>query len=70
MAARSSCSPTASMPGPATNDEDRTLIAAMKGGSTHDRARHLDRATPTRSDTYSLSGFTAAYDAMRAACTE
>jgi Invasion associated locus B (IalB) protein len=52
-----------------TNDEDRTLIAAMKGGVSM-----TVRGTSIRNtyslDTYSLNGFTAAYEAMRAACAE
>jgi hypothetical protein len=50
-----------------TNDEDRTLIEAMKAG-----ASMTVRGTSVRNtyslDTYSLSGFTAAVEAMRAAC--
>ena len=50
-----------------TNDEDRTLIEAMKAGATI-----TVRGTSIRNtfslDTYSLSGFTAAVEAMRAAC--
>ena len=50
-----------------TNDEDRTLIEAMKAGATI-----TVRGTSVRNtyslDTYSLSGFTAAVEAMRAAC--
>jgi hypothetical protein len=50
-----------------TNDEDRTLIEAMKAG-----ASMTVRGTSIRNtyslDTYSLSGFTAAVEAMRAAC--
>ena len=52
-----------------TNDEDRTLIAAMKGGVSMTVRGTSIRDTYSL-DTYSLSGFTAAYDAMRAACTE
>ena len=47
--------------------DDDQLVAAMKRGSSM-----TVRGTSTRGtfslDTYSLSGFTAAYDAMRAAC--
>jgi hypothetical protein len=47
--------------------DDETLIAAMKAGSNMSV-----RATSTRDtwslDTYSLKGFTAAYNAMRDAC--
>lgn len=50
-----------------TNNEDRALIEAMKGG-----ASMTVRGTSTRNtysqDRYSLSGFTAAMDAMREAC--
>ena len=50
-----------------TNDEDRTLIEAMKAGATM-----TVRGTSVRNtyslDTYSLGGFTAAVEAMRAAC--
>lgn len=50
-----------------TNDEDRTLIDAMKAGSSM-----TVRGTSVRNtyslDTYSLSGFTAAVEAMRTAC--
>ena len=52
-----------------TNDEDRTLIAAMKGGVSMTVRGTSIRDTYSL-DTYSLSGFTAAYEAMRAACTE
>ena len=51
-----------------TNDEDRTLIAAMKGGVSMTVRGTSIRDTYSL-DTYSLSGFTAAYDAMRAACS-
>jgi hypothetical protein len=47
--------------------DDETLIGAMKAGATM-----TVRGTSTRDtwslDTYSLSGFTAAYNAMRDAC--
>lgn len=50
-----------------TNDEDRALIEAMKAG-----ASMTVRGTSVRNtyslDTYSLSGFTAAIEAMRGAC--
>ena len=50
-----------------TNDEDRALIGAMKAG-----ASMTVRGTSVRNtysmDSFSLSGFTAAMDAMRAAC--
>ncbi len=50
-----------------TDEDDRTLIAAMRGGSNM-----TVRGTSTRDtfslDTYSLSGFTAAFEAMRDAC--
>lgn len=51
-----------------TNEEDRSLIAAMKGGVSM-----TVRGTSIRNtyslDTFSLAGFTAAYEAMRAACS-
>jgi hypothetical protein len=50
-----------------TNDEDRTLIEAMKAGSSMSVRGTSVRETYSL-DTYSLSGFTAAVDAMRAAC--
>ena len=50
-----------------TAEEDRALINAMKAG-----ARMQVRGTSVRNtyslDTYSLAGFTAAYEAMRRAC--
>jgi Invasion associated locus B (IalB) protein len=50
-----------------SNDEDRALINAMKAGATM-----TVRGTSVRNtyslDTYSLSGFTAAYEAMRSGC--
>jgi hypothetical protein len=50
-----------------SEDADQTLIAAMKGGNDM-----TVRGTSTRGtyslDTYSLLGFTAAYEAMVAAC--
>lgn len=49
------------------SDEDRALIAAMKGGTTMTVKGSSMRDTYSL-DTYSLSGFTAAYDAMRGAC--
>ena len=67
MAARSRCSPTASMPGPGPTTRT-TLIAAMKGGVSMTVRGTSIRDTYSL-DTYSLSGFTAAYDAMRAACS-
>jgi hypothetical protein len=52
-----------------STEEDRSLIAAMKAG-----AAMTVRGTSTRKtyslDTYSLSGFTAAYEAMRRTCAE
>ncbi len=49
------------------NADDESIIAAMKRGSSM-----TVRGTSTRStyslDTYSLSGFTAAYEAMRSSC--
>ncbi len=51
-----------------TDEDDRALIGAMRGGSNM-----TVRGTSTRDtfslDTYSLSGFTAAFQAMRDACT-
>ena len=49
------------------SEEDRALIAAMKGGSTMTVRGTSSRDTYSL-DTYSLSGFTAAYEAMRGAC--
>ena len=48
-------------------DGDKTLIAAMKAGSTMVVNGSSWRPTKT-TDTYSLKGFTAAYNAIRAAC--
>ncbi|MGD9510700.1 MAG: invasion associated locus B family protein [Geminicoccaceae bacterium] len=50
-----------------TNDEDRTLIEAMKAGATM-TVRGTSVKNTHSLDTYSLSGFTAAVEAMRAAC--
>ena len=51
-----------------TDADDRTLIDAMRRGSTM-----TVRGTSTRDtyslDSYSLSGFTAAFEAMRSACS-
>jgi invasion protein IalB len=51
-----------------TDDDDRALIGAMRSGSDM-----TVRGTSTRDtfslDTYSLSGFTAAFEAMRDACS-
>ena len=51
-----------------TDDDDRALVAAMRDGSDM-----TVRGTSTRDtfslDTYSLNGFTAAFEAMRDACT-
>jgi hypothetical protein len=51
-----------------TNEEDRALIGAMKAGSTM-TVRGTSMRETYSLDTYSLSGFTAAYDAMRGACS-
>ena len=48
-------------------DGDKSLIAAMKAGSTMVVKGSSWRPTKT-TDTYSLKGFTAAYNAIRAAC--
>ena len=50
-----------------TNDEDRSLIEAMKRGVSMTVRGTSIRDTYSL-DTYSLNGFTAAYEAMRAAC--
>jgi hypothetical protein len=49
------------------SEEDRALIGSMKGGSTMTVKGTSMRDTYSL-DTYSLSGFTAAYEAMRGAC--
>ena len=50
-----------------TNNEDRSLIEAMKGGALMTVRGTSIRNTYSQ-DRYSLSGFTAAMDAMREAC--
>lgn len=50
-----------------TNNEDRSLIEAMKGGASMTVRGTSIRNTYSQ-DRYSLSGFTAAMDAMREAC--
>ena len=50
-----------------TNNEDRSLIEAMKGGALMTVRGTSIRNTYSQ-DRYSLSGFTAAVEAMRAAC--
>lgn len=49
------------------DDGDRALVAAMKAGSTMVVKGTSSRGTRT-TDTYSLSGFTAAYNAIQKAC--
>ncbi|MCP4326987.1 MAG: hypothetical protein GY791_00925 [Alphaproteobacteria bacterium] len=51
----------------ASADSDEKLIGAMKAGSTMVVTGFSKRGTKT-TDTYSLKGFTAAYNAVRAAC--
>ena len=48
-------------------EEDRKLVSAMKSGSTMVVVGNSSRGTKT-TDTYSLSGFTAAYNAISEAC--
>ncbi|AJD54122.1 invasion protein IalB [Thalassospira sp. MBR-102] len=48
-------------------EEDRKLVSAMKSGSTMVVVGNSSRGTKT-TDTYSLSGFTAAYNAISKAC--
>ena len=48
-------------------ESDRKLVAAMKSGSTMVVEGTSQRGTDTK-DTYSLSGFTKAYNAMTQAC--
>jgi hypothetical protein len=52
-----------------TGEEDRTLIAAMKAGISM-TVRGTSIKETYSLDTYSLAGFTAAYEAMRAACRD
>jgi hypothetical protein len=49
------------------DDGDKTLVAAMKSGKTMVVKGTSSRGTLT-TDTYSLAGFTAAYDAIDRAC--
>jgi len=49
-------------------EDDATLVAAMKAGVDMVVKGTSDRGTAT-TDTYSLLGFTAAYDAIRQACS-
>ncbi|KZB52353.1 invasion associated locus B family protein [Thalassospira xiamenensis] len=48
-------------------EEDRKLVSAMKAGSNMVVVGNSSRGTKT-TDTYSLSGFTAAYNAISKAC--
>ncbi|MCP5365238.1 MAG: invasion associated locus B family protein [Hyphomicrobiales bacterium] len=48
-------------------DADRKMVAAMKKGRRMVVKGHSQRGTQT-TDTYSLNGFTAAYDAISRAC--
>jgi hypothetical protein len=48
-------------------DDDQALIAAMKAGATMEVRGVSWRGTDTK-DTYSLSGFTKAYEAITTAC--
>jgi invasion protein IalB len=48
--------------------DDASMVAAMKAGVDMVVVGTSERGTETR-DTYSLLGFTAAYDAIRQACT-
>lgn len=48
-------------------EEDRKLVSAMKAGSNMVVVGYSSRGTKT-TDTYSLSGFTAAYNAISKAC--
>ncbi|HAI28399.1 MAG TPA: hypothetical protein DCM48_02355, partial [Thalassospira sp.] len=49
------------------SEEDRKLVSAMKAGSTMVVVGYSSRDTKT-TDTYSLSGFTNAYNAISKAC--
>ena len=49
------------------SEEDRKLVSAMKSGSSMVVVGYSSRDTKT-TDTYSLSGFTAAYNAISKAC--
>lgn len=49
------------------SEEDRKLVSAMKAGSKMVVVGYSSRGTKT-TDTYSLSGFTAAYNAISKAC--
>lgn len=49
------------------SEEDRKLVSSMKSGSTMVVVGYSSRGTKT-TDTYSLSGFTAAYNAISKAC--
>ena len=51
-----------------TSEGDQKLIKAMKAGSTMVVVGYSSRDTKT-TDTYSLSGFTAAYNAISKACS-
>ena len=50
-----------------TAEEERKMIESMKKGSTMKVSGFSNRGTNTK-DTYSLSGFTAAYNAISRAC--
>lgn len=50
-----------------TRDDDKALVKAMRGGSRMVVKGTSSRGTLT-TDTYSLSGFTAAYKAISSAC--
>lgn len=54
-------------PGAVNSEEDRKLVKAMKAGSKMVVVGYSSRGTKT-TDTYSLSGFTAAYNAISKAC--
>lgn len=52
---------------PRTSKEDRRLVRAMRAGSTMTVSAVSSHGTKT-TDTFSLSGFTAAYNAIKKAC--
>ena len=52
---------------PANSETDQALVAAMRRGATAIVQGTSSRGTLT-TDTYSLQGFTAAYDAITSAC--
>ena len=50
-----------------TSDEDKKIVAAMKRGDRMIVDGQSSRGTATK-DTYSLKGFTTAYNAISAKC--